>query len=71
MKRSRLVLSLVAASWLAPLAAAAEAVQVDAGIPAYQTVSGVARTSPTGPHNHVHTNAATINANGVTPVLDP
>ncbi len=42
MKRSRLVLSLVAASWLAPLGAAAEAVQVDAGIPAYQTVSGVA-----------------------------
>ena len=42
MKRSRLVLSLMAASWLAPLTAAAEAVQVDAGIPAYKTVSGVA-----------------------------
>ncbi|MBS1105807.1 MAG: pstS [Deltaproteobacteria bacterium] len=42
MKRSRLVLSLVVAGWLAPYGAAAEAVKVDAGIPAYKTVSGVA-----------------------------
>ena len=42
MKRSRLVFSLVVAGWFAPHGAAAEAVQVDAGIPAYETMSGVA-----------------------------
>jgi len=42
MKRSRLVLSLVVASCLAAHGAAAEAVKVDASIPAYETVSGVA-----------------------------
>jgi phosphate transport system substrate-binding protein len=42
MKRLRIALSLVAAAWLAPTLAAAEAVKVDASIPAYPTVSGVA-----------------------------
>ena len=42
MKRSGLALSLALASWFAPLAAGAEAVKVDASIPAYSTVSGVA-----------------------------
>ena len=42
MKRSRIALSLVVAAWLAPHLASAEAVKVDASIPAYETVSGVA-----------------------------
>ena len=35
-----------------------------------QTVSGVERMSPTGPHSHVQKTAATISAMGVTPVLE-
>ena len=42
MKRSRIALSLVVAAWLAPHLASAEAVKVDASIPPYKTVSGVA-----------------------------
>ena len=35
-----------------------------------QTVSGVERMSPTGPHSHVQNTAATMSAIGVTPVLE-